>query len=95
MKRLVVEGNDYCNWVGDWNDDEVTQEPHSRTCGFSLLAISCQGTEEKCKLYSKPIRVCRVVCMCACMCGDLFREREYKELTHKTKQVLAKIVSIQ
>lgn len=73
MKRLVVEGRDCCDWVGDWNDDEVTQEPHSRTCGFSLLAINCQSTGENCKLYSKPIRAKHVyggvyVCIYVCHC---------------------------
>lgn len=56
--------------TGYWNDDEVTQEPHSRIYGFSLLAINSQSTRENWKLCSQPIRAKCVylVCMCACMC---------------------------
>lgn len=47
----VVElGNEKIGGGGllrDWNDDEVTQEPYSTTCGFSLLAINSQSTGGK------------------------------------------------
>lgn len=92
----------FCKWVGEWNDDEVTQGPHSRPWGFSLLAINCQSTGENCKLYSKPIRAKPVhdgvyVCMhgcvslCSWLCFSKDWEREYKEL-HDTKQALARVV---
>lgn len=42
--------------VGAWNDDEVTQQPHSRTHSFSLLAINCHSIVENASyVYSKPI----------------------------------------
>lgn len=58
-------GGDCCHCVRDWNDDEVTQEPLSRTCGFSLLVINCQSTGGNCKPYSKPMRA-NIVCVHAC-----------------------------
>lgn len=65
MKRLVAQECNCWDWVGDWNDDKVTQEPHSGIHGFSLLAINCQSTGENCKLYSKPIRA-------KCVYGDVY-----------------------
>ncbi len=55
MERLVAEECDRGDWVGDWNDDVLTQEPRSRTSGFCLLAINCQNTGDNYRLCRRPI----------------------------------------